>query len=110
MEKSVKDQFLCLICLEIAKNAHETSCCHQIICEKCKNGLSPDSPCPFCQTPKVQFLVSHLLRRLIENLTGVKSDFIVPKLPEKIEGLNLRKKQRWSKIFSSLTHLIISKY
>ena len=102
METSVNDQFLCIICLEIAKNAHETSCCHQIICEVCKNGLNSDSPCPVCRTLNVKFLVSHLLRRLIENLTGVKSDPIVPKLPEKIEGLNLRKNKDGAYIFTSL--------
>ena len=102
MEKSLNDQFSCIICIEIAKNAFETSCCHQIFCEECKNKLKPNSSCPFCRAPSVQFLVSHLLRRLIENLTGVKSDPIVPKSTEKIPGLNLRKNKDGALIFTSL--------
>lgn len=109
MERKVNDQFLCVICLDIAKGAYETSCCHQICCQECKVKFPKRDPCPMCRSPNFEFLISHLLRRIIENLTGIKSSSDKPEtnLPgiklfsDKPEEINLNHNKDGVPIFTS---------
>ena len=101
MESKIEVQFSCIICLETAKNALETSCCHQICCQECKLHLPKPYICPACRAPNVDFIISHCLRRIIENLTGVKSDAIVVK-QEKNGDFSLTKNKDGANIFTSI--------
>lgn len=62
----MEDEFNCSICLEIAENAVETSCCHHLFCEVCLNRHKSDE-CPQCRR-HFKALVSHIPRRIIGNM------------------------------------------
>lgn len=49
--EDVDQNFVCLICTELANNAVETLCCGQIMCEKCSNDLIIKNHlnCPNCR-------------------------------------------------------------
>ena len=59
------NEFQCGICLEIAKNAVEMRCCHQLFCERC---ISRVPQCPTCRTRPIQVLKSCVVRRLISRI------------------------------------------
>ncbi|XP_065055130.1 uncharacterized protein LOC135683713 [Rhopilema esculentum] len=65
LPRHIIEGFACLICLETAEEAVETSCCHSIYCEKCLSAVK--GTCPQCRK---QFTVdiAHAVRRLIGNL------------------------------------------
>ena len=112
MEQKVDEQFLCIICLQIAKGAFETSCCHQICCQICKSQLQKViAVCPACRTPCVKFMISHCLRRIIENLTGIKSEpeESLPKVEKPVGGSNLTLNKDGVPIFSSLDNIHLQK-
>lgn len=58
----------CAICLDIAsaKDAVETSCCHQLFCLSCIENVQP---CPACRKQDYQTIPAYFARRLIGNLT-----------------------------------------
>ena len=65
---NVTDELSCSICLEIAKSAVETNCCHHIFCEIClKRYYVNCETCPQCRS-QFSFTVSHLTRRMISNM------------------------------------------
>ncbi|XP_065055098.1 uncharacterized protein LOC135683691 [Rhopilema esculentum] len=67
----VIEALVCPICLEIAEKAVETSCCHNVYCEKCLS-MVINGPCPQCRN-EFQILASHVCRRMIGNLPAVCS-------------------------------------
>lgn len=60
------DSMTCPICFEIANNAVETSCCHQVYCEYCLSVVG-NQPCPQCRQP-FTMQVSHISRRIIGSM------------------------------------------
>jgi len=62
----MEDAFICSICLEVANNAVETSCCHHVFCETCLSRML-GRECPQCRAT-FQVLVSHIARRIIGNM------------------------------------------
>ena len=59
---SVDEAYLqCGICLELATNAVETCCCHQLFCETCVIGIDN---CPICRKA-LKTIESHAIRRII---------------------------------------------
>jgi len=66
MESHFLDSMTCPICLELADNAVETSCCHQIYCEYCLSVVGR-KPCPQCRQP-FEMLISHIARRMIGSM------------------------------------------
>ena len=62
MAALIDDQnFTCGICLELAEDAVETTCCHQLFCKKCTTDI--DS-CPICRK-HLEVGPSHFVRRII---------------------------------------------
>ena len=55
------DHLTCPLCKQLASDAVESSCCHQIFCESCSDDISV---CSRCQK-RVIFSDSELARRLI---------------------------------------------
>ena len=103
MEQKIDEQFSCIICLQIAKNAFETSCCHQICCEECKKSLPKPVVCPACRNENVNFLVSHIIRRVIESFTCIKSD-PETKPQKKARDFSLTKNKDGAEIFTSMDY------
>jgi len=63
----MEEELKCGICLDIAVNAVETSCCNHIYCQKCLTELTSNkrvSACPECRS-ELQFVISKLARRMI---------------------------------------------
>ena len=58
------DAFECPICYEIADDAVETSCCHQLFCDKC---LKCVETCPLCRK-KFKVSPNFSIRRIIGTL------------------------------------------
>eukprot|EP00794_Sanderia_malayensis_P013956 gene13956-15412_t len=67
MSDSMLESLTCPICLEIAKDAVESTCCHHIFCEECKRMLD-GHPCPQCRKNDFTTTISHVTRRIIGNL------------------------------------------
>ena len=66
METHLLDSLTCPICFEIADNAVETSCCHQVYCHYCLSVVG-NKPCPQCRQ-QFNMLVSHISRRIIGSM------------------------------------------
>lgn len=66
MDSHLIDSMTCPICFEIAENAVETSCCHQVYCEYCLS-IVGNKPCPQCRQ-QFTMLVSHISRRIIGSM------------------------------------------
>jgi len=70
LKKKMEDELKCAICLDIAENAVETSCCHHIYCQECLQEYANNqvfSTCPECRS-LFNILPSQLARRMIGNL------------------------------------------
>lgn len=67
MSKNMIGNLECGICREIADDAIETTCCHQIFCTSCLGQLQ-NRKCPFCRKENFQSVESHFARRLIKEL------------------------------------------
>ena len=74
----MEDEFSCSICLEIADNAVETSCCHHIFCEQCLSRML-GKECPQCRGI-FKVIISHIARRVIGNMPTT-CDYIKCKIP-----------------------------
>ena len=65
----MEEEFTCPICLEVAEDAVETSCCHHIYCQKCID----DMPVSMRRCPQCRSLftanVTYVVRRMIGNLS-----------------------------------------
>ena len=68
---TMEEELACSICLEVAENAVETSCCHHIFCEKCLRRVL-ERECPQC-SKYFDILVSHVARRIIGNMPATCS-------------------------------------
>ena len=98
-----KDFLQCPICLQLAVEAVETSCCHNIFCKDCLSAFTK-KPCPVCRKEGVTWTDNILARRMISSIPtecpdcGEKTTIgELPthaskcpkwKLPCKIEGCN----------------------
>jgi len=61
------DHLKCVVCLETAVQAAESSCCHNIYCESClTRSKTQNNLCPSCRQQNFEVLPSHLGRRLIK--------------------------------------------
>lgn len=59
----------CGICLEVADQPVETTCCHNIYCEICiTEAKSAKDCCPSCRRAHFQFTVNYLARRMINSM------------------------------------------
>ena len=65
-ERDMEEEFTCPICMDVAEDAVETSCCHHIFCEECLVDVR-NNCCPQCRAP-LSAQPSHLARRLIGNM------------------------------------------
>ena len=61
-----EEHFRCPICLDTVEDAIETTCCHQIFCEKCIR-KHRELTCPKCRRQAYTITVSHFVRRLVGN-------------------------------------------
>uniref|UniRef100_A0A7M5UMH6 RING-type E3 ubiquitin transferase n=1 Tax=Clytia hemisphaerica TaxID=252671 RepID=A0A7M5UMH6_9CNID len=61
-----EEHFSCPICLDTVEEAVETTCCHQIFCEKCIRKHREIS-CPKCRKQPFTIIVSHFVRKLVGN-------------------------------------------
>ena len=66
VKDNVVDFVTCLICLEIADDAMETSCCHKIYCRDCLSKVE-SRLCPTCRQ-EFKMIISHTTRRIIGSL------------------------------------------
>ena len=58
--------------MELADDAVETSCCHQILCERCSLEWEKTKGCPSCRNKeKLEYTLSHIVRRIVGNYPGV---------------------------------------
>jgi len=63
------DHLKCTVCLEIAIDASESSCCHNIYCESCLTiSKTQNNNCPTCREQNFEIVPSHLGRRLIRTI------------------------------------------
>jgi len=58
----MENEFGCSICLDVAVDAVESNCCHNVFCEDC---LKIQKTCPMCRHSNVSYSISHLSRRII---------------------------------------------
>ena len=49
------DEFICLICLEVAEEPWQHVDCGRLLCKKCLDKLGKDKPCPYCRKQRPQF-------------------------------------------------------
>ena len=61
-----EEHFSCPICLDVVDQAVETTCCHQIFCERCIR-KHRDASCPKCRKQPYSIIVSHFVRKLVGN-------------------------------------------
>ena len=64
MASADESLFTCAICLDVAQDAVETSCCHQLFCELCVKGIKD---CPLCRKNLVTS-INHVIRRMVGTL------------------------------------------
>lgn len=63
------EEFLkCHICLDVAEQAMEMSCCHNIFCESCIiTYAKSSSSCPICRAPSIAFSPSEFIRQIVND-------------------------------------------
>jgi len=64
---SIISTLQCPVCLDLAENAMELSCCHALYCEFCINGIA-NKTCPSCRHPSITYTPSIMGRRLIGSM------------------------------------------
>ena len=62
------ENLTCPLCKELATDAVESSCCHQIFCEECIKQLKNWSACPLCRARNTKYYVNVLGRRLCNSV------------------------------------------
>ena len=68
--KEKLDEVECIICHEMADNAHQTSCCGNTICLQCANKWKATSnSCPHCRKPPLEVIVDPKTQRRITGAT-----------------------------------------
>ncbi len=60
-----EEHFSCAICFEVAENAVESECCHNLFCEECAKQIKQ---CPTCRKARFLTKTNILVRRMIEEL------------------------------------------
>ena len=67
MDMSVN--FTCPLCLELAKDAVESSCCTKIYCLRCiQNAAQKFKECPCCRSPNMTYSSSRIARKVISEI------------------------------------------
>ena len=66
MDSHIVDSMTCPICFELAVDAVETSCCHQVYCQPCLS-LVGNRSCPQCRQ-QFDMQISHISRRIIGSM------------------------------------------
>ena len=69
--KEKLDEVECIICHELADNAHQTSCCGNTVCLQCANKWKKTSnSCPQCRKEPLEIVVDPKTQRRITGATG----------------------------------------
>ena len=54
-----EDEFICLICLEVAEDPWQHGECGRLLCEKCLDKLGRRKPCPNCRKRDPQYFLDN---------------------------------------------------
>ena len=57
----------CPICLTIAEDAHESSCCGHLFCAFCIKSIKREK-CPLCRDPDVQFRPNKFINKIMKEM------------------------------------------
>jgi hypothetical protein len=64
-----EQNFTCPLCLELAKNAVESSCCTKIYCQECiDSSFKKYQHCPCCRSPDLTYEPSKIARKVISEI------------------------------------------
>ncbi|XP_019858784.1 PREDICTED: TNF receptor-associated factor 3-like [Amphimedon queenslandica] len=73
VDKHLPDEFICALCTLVARDPHQTDCCHNIFCDTClkklRRSTRPSKPnCPLCSQKKFASFKDGIVNRKIIGL------------------------------------------
>ena len=70
VQEKPEEDLECRICLQLACDPCQTSCCGQTLCFECDRNLPPLKSCPYCRDPDCQVTRDARIKRKIRSLTA----------------------------------------